>query len=208
MAERKIAAVTNNTDKQRTYRQQLGRHSRAMREEFYFEALLIDYAVLEDRLRSLIYHMGFLANRKADKIWKKTRPDLLEFVTEYKRESEDLRLGIRNISAKIKIVRSVLLWAQASGEENGSEKYRKTLKKQCRAMDLEGMLAVLQEIENWCGYRNEVVHGLMNKNIDSLHTQIMEKAQQGLRMARYLDAQGRLLKSGNRIRKSVNLSMN
>lgn len=50
MANRTIQPVTDNRDKQRTYSEQMGRYARAMRGAFYLEALLIDYAMLEDRL--------------------------------------------------------------------------------------------------------------------------------------------------------------
>lgn len=63
MAERKIAPVKDNLDKQRTYAKQKGRYKSAMSNEFYLEAIMIDYALLEDRFRSMLYHMGFLSNR-------------------------------------------------------------------------------------------------------------------------------------------------
>lgn len=41
-SERQIKPVKDNIDKQRTYREHKGRYKRAMENEFYFEALLID----------------------------------------------------------------------------------------------------------------------------------------------------------------------
>lgn len=49
--EKQIAAVKDNTEKQEAYRKQLGRYRRALNNEFYFEAMLIVYAMIEDRLR-------------------------------------------------------------------------------------------------------------------------------------------------------------
>ena len=65
---RMIKPVIDNADKQRTYREHKARYKKAMENEFYFEALLIDYALMEDRLRSMIYHMGFLRDRSCFKI--------------------------------------------------------------------------------------------------------------------------------------------
>ena len=62
--EKQIAAVKDNTEKQEAYRKQLGRYRRALNNEFYFEAMLIVYAMIEDRLRSFLYYIGAL--RKAD----------------------------------------------------------------------------------------------------------------------------------------------
>ena len=81
MAKRKIQPVTDNLDKQRTYREHKGRYKRAMENEFFFEALLIDYALLEDRLRSMIYHMGFLKDRTAYRVWKKKSLCLQEIIS-------------------------------------------------------------------------------------------------------------------------------
>ena len=111
MAKRKIQPVTDNLDKQRTYREHKGRYKRAMENEFFFEALLIDYALLEDRLRSMIYHMGFLKDRTAYKVWTKKSACLQEMISSYKNADENCQLGITNISGKAKIIRCILKWA-------------------------------------------------------------------------------------------------
>ena len=48
------------SDKQETYRTLLSRHKLAMKHGFYFEALLIDYAMLEDRLVAFLWRQGYL----------------------------------------------------------------------------------------------------------------------------------------------------
>ena len=207
MPARKIDAVTDMRDKQRTYGRQLGRHKKAMSEAFYFEALLIDYALLEDRLRSILYHMGLLANRQATGIWKKARPYLQDIVSTYKYDGENSTLGISNISGKMKIVRSVLLWT-GSASDDPKHKHLSILQEQCGKLELEKCLVVLGKITDWCAYRNEVVHALMNKNIESMETELQARADEGLKLARFLDSQEKILKQGNRIRKSVNLPMN
>ena len=63
MSERRITPVADNREKQQTYKDQMQRYSKAMKDEFFFEAMLIDYAMLEDRLRSTLYHAAFFANR-------------------------------------------------------------------------------------------------------------------------------------------------
>lgn len=55
MSKRMIKPVESNTDKAFTYRQMKGRYIKAISEQFYFETLMIDYAMIEDRLRSFIY---------------------------------------------------------------------------------------------------------------------------------------------------------
>ena len=53
----------------------------------------------------------------------------------------------------------------------------------------------------------KVLYGLMNKNLDSLETELKERAQEGLSLARAVDAQTRILKKGNYIRKNMGLHM-
>ncbi len=83
MSERRIAPVADNREKQQTYKDQMRRYSKAMREEFFFEAILIDYAMLEDRLRSMLYHAALFANRDKAGCWKKTKPYFQAFVKQY-----------------------------------------------------------------------------------------------------------------------------
>ena len=58
-----IASVGDNQEKRLTYRRWCGRYQKAMREGFYLEALLIDYALIEDALRSYLYHIGVIEAR-------------------------------------------------------------------------------------------------------------------------------------------------
>ena len=113
MSERRITPVADNREKQQTYKDQMQRYSKAMKDEFFFEAMLIDYAMLEDRLRSTLYHAAFFANRDKAGCWKKTKPYLQNFVKRYKNEKENDALGVTNISGKIKVVRSMLRWASS-----------------------------------------------------------------------------------------------
>ena len=89
MDTRMIKPVSSAKDKQRTYSEQMTRYNKAIRGEFYLEALLIDYAMLEDRLYAILYHMAFIANRKTLKIWKKTKPYLSSIVEKYKEEQQE-----------------------------------------------------------------------------------------------------------------------
>lgn len=207
-SQRKIKPVTDNVDKQRTYREHKGRYKRAMENEFFFEALLIDYALLEDRLRSMLYHMGFLKDRTSFKIWKKKVPCLREIVSAYKDKDETSQLGIINISGKAKIVRCVLKWAAYTEGGYQQDKHLSALKSQCEGLDIGGLLSTLDELKDWCAYRDEVIHGLMNKNLESLSDELKVHAETGMQLAVFLDNQVKLLKKGNKIRKSANLQMN
>lgn len=203
--KREIKPVEDSKDKQNTYRVMLGKYKRAMREEFYYEGLLITYAMLEDRLKSFLYYTGCITTRNEIKITK--RPDvyyrikeIVNSVPEYKNEKN---LGITTISGKIKIIKSIMIWY--SEVFDIKDRYLLELKKQIECIDIGGTLDVLKELGKWLKYRNEVMHALLNKNVDSATERIEDKVQEGMQMARFLDEQVRQLKKHNSIRKAMKL---
>lgn len=207
MRVRRITPVADNAEKQQTYTEQMKRFDRAMKEGFYFEAVLIDYAVLEDRLRSFLYHAAFFANRKATGCWKKTKPSIQQFVSLYKDQDETERLNATSISGKIKIIRAMLRWAAETETGYQNDSYLKRLKSQCESLDTGAMLETLDAVKSWCDYRNEIVHALLNKNTESVYTELEKQAQKGMEFARFIDSQVKTLKKGNAVRKSVNAPM-
>lgn len=60
MPERKIRPVTDGVDKEATYKTQIERYDKAVKNGFYFEAMLIVYAIMEDRLRAWLFYSDVL----------------------------------------------------------------------------------------------------------------------------------------------------
>lgn len=79
------------------------------------------------------------------------------------------------------------------------------LKSRFEELDIDAFLCTIKEIEEWCSYRNEIVHALMNKNLESIESELKEKAEVGMRLANNIDSQERMIKKGNKIRKGINL---
>lgn len=50
--------ITNNMQKYANYREQMGRLKKAIDNQFYLESIFIEYAILEDRLESILRHSG------------------------------------------------------------------------------------------------------------------------------------------------------
>ncbi len=201
MAKPMIQCVTENSEKQRTYRENIRRFNTAMQQEFYFEALLIDYAILEDRLSSLLYHIGALDARTDRKICKKVKNHLRSLVGRY--EKGDIKLTVTTISGKERLIRAVSRWAQETVGQSENDKYLSVLKEQFTAA--EEFVSVLDDIDNWRDYRNEIIHGLMNKNMDSLNEDLPRRCMEGMQLARALDSRIKVIKKGNRIRRNLKL---
>ena len=106
-----IENVQSNTEKYITYRMLKGRQSAAIKGGFYFEAILIDYSLIEDRLYSYLYHMAIIEERNSDKRFGKTKKVINSIVAEYKTEREKDTINLKNIGDKIKVIRSVIKWS-------------------------------------------------------------------------------------------------
>mgnify|MGYP007070035096 CR=1 FL=1 len=205
--ERKIKPVKNNQDKSNTYSFYKSQLNKAIKYEFYLEAIMIEYAMMEDRLRSFIYHIGGLASRNSIKIGsKKTKQEIKYIVSRYRQENEKDNLGITNISGKEKIIRCILRWSLDEEKEINDNNYLKTLNNQLHErIDINQFLKLLDEVDEWCSYRNELVHALMNKSTDSIQEKIADQANLGQELAEKLSAEERKIKYYQKVRKAANL---
>ena len=197
----------------------MGRLKGALQQGFYFEAMLIEYALLEDRLRSFVYHAGLLQNRKAshllpgknavrkdfNRIAQRVKTWKLEDGKETGNTSNFERLSVNKISDKIFIVRTIVLWSSELESLPDESRYLQALRGQCESLDAAALLETLDGIDTWRMYRNEVIHSLMNKRMESVQQKLSEQVEQGVQLARQLDAQVTILKKNNRIRKAARL---
>ena len=206
MSERKIKPVENNILKQRTYAKLLGRYKLAVRNEFYFEAMIIIYAMLEDRLQSILYHTGVIGNKSKMSTHKKTKGYLQNMVAAYQGDDQKSSLGMKNITGKLTIIKAMLKWVTEC--ENVEEKYLLLLKSALETIDIGAMIETIECLEGWLKYRNEVIHASMNKDIDCLFSDLPERVEEGMRYARIIDNQAKILKKNSKVRKKMNLGNN
>lgn len=206
MSTPQITPVASNREKQQTYREFMARYSRAMRNEFYLEALLIDYAVLEDRLRSFLYHMGMFIKRNDYKPnVNEVKRALASIVKEWKSKEENDKLGVNTITGKMKIIRCSAKWAALSEGVPDGGRYPAELKNKLQGLDLNRLTELLDEIKAWCGYRNEVIHSLLNKNNIRVDERLESMAQRGMELAREMGGFVAQLKKGNTLRNKLGL---
>ena len=203
MSERMIEPVKSNTEKALTYCQMKGRYNKAMKEGFYFEAVAIDYALIEDRLRSFLYHIGVLNTRESAKSdVKETKKFHIEIYNNFF-DKKFTGLDLKNISAKYGLIRAVLNWVTTT--EGAEGKYQIKLKYACESLDAEDVFNCIDKLEKWCDYRNEIIHGLMNKKVESLYSELAEKADEGMKLATKIDAYVDIVSKGHIVRQSLNL---
>jgi hypothetical protein len=204
MQQRMIRPVADNYAKKDTYQKYIGKYRKAEKEGFFFEAILIDYAIMEDRLRSFLYHIGLLKTRNSFQI-DSFREKIKAIVDEYAEEDERKGLGISSISGKLKILRCVTVWAANTEGVPPQDQYLVVLKRQMESLDAERILQMIDEIKQWCKYRNEIIHCLMNKSIESVDSELVNKEKQGFELAKELGNVVKNVKTGNVIRRRMNL---
>lgn len=207
--ERKILPVKNNNDKAKTYTEHIEKYNRAIESECYFEALLISYAMMEDRLRSYLYYIGCLISSRSYKFDNDSiRNDIKMLVNNYSGDKVT-NLGISSITGKMRIVKSVQVWFNSGCYNPNRSSYLNELSSVIDTCgDTKDMLDTLEKIREWCDYRNEIIHALMNKNLDSLYTDLPKKAKDGIKLARKIDNHVNRINYHNIIRKSLKLMEN
>ena len=57
MNDVEIKVVNNNKEKYEGYTMFMDKYKLAIKNEFYFESIFISYAMLEDRLKSFLFHI-------------------------------------------------------------------------------------------------------------------------------------------------------
>lgn len=211
MAERMIKPVENNKEKMLTYQTMMARHRIAMNYGFYLEAIMIEYAMNEDRLIAFLYHSGAIANRNAK---PKISPNSTEAIVRSMVESceengKDTNLGITNISGKIRVTYSMIKAVCLDGFEISGSKYFDTLKQiYSSKFEANKFIDMLDKLFVWCKKRNEITHAMLNKNILDMQEKLLPLAEEGYEIARYIDARVDAIKKGNKIRRAANLATN
>ena len=124
-----MESISDNQQKYNNYREQMGRLTKAIKAEFYLEAIFIEYAIMEDRLESVLRHSGkwnpkpgqfFSLDSKRKKIAKMAEekkscaakyfpPELTDQIDQWRLERNSLIHALLKQSIHTEEVRSVAL---------------------------------------------------------------------------------------------------
>lgn len=153
--------------------------------------------------------MGVFETRESFKFdCKEVKKHIEKMVLEHKRKNDAKSLNVDAITGKIKIIRCSLLWSLDTSVGYQKDRYLKALKYQYEDnVDVQAFLDLLDEIENWLKYRNEINHALFNKNINSVKENLLSKTERGMELARSVDNFVSAVKKRNYIRKSIDLKV-
>ena len=182
---RLIDSVQDSFEKRMVFSNHMKKYKQAMRAGCYLEALMIDYAALEDRLRYLLFYLGMLQNPASGSIGSRRTSASYKRILDRYMQSGDR--SIRHIAGKRNLIKCTFLLAA----ENKPDKNDIVQTVICASLSDDSRvceaLDILKEIEAWCNYRNAVVHELMNKSVVSLDAHLAEQAELGYKLFRRLD---------------------
>jgi hypothetical protein len=159
--------------------------------------------MLEDRLLAFLYYAGVTNCQRT----KFTSSSLVKPYIRGILEIEDGKgMEINKISSKIKAVRKILQWSQGYMPDDSASDYPAVLHRQVhRTARREEMPATLDEVQEWCECRNELVHALLNKKLENQEEQLHRLVEEGFVLSRKLDNFVRSFKVRNHIRKQFNI---
>lgn len=193
-----IQKVKDNKEKQQTYTIQMRKYKRAIKEDFHIEAICICYAMCEDRLVSFLYHSGCI-NREL-KVTKKYNKSIRKI---WLLKNSD-KYNLNNISSKYNYILRMLEWSQL--EHKDENEFETSLKKKIIGeVDIEELQNIIKNLNIWCNERNQIVHALLNKNVDELGAKSQTLAEDGYEIARALDNIVKVYKKKNNIRKKLGI---
>lgn len=204
--ENLVTQVTTTKEKGLTYSEAIRRLNKALNNEFFFEALLIDGALIEDRLHSYLYYLGVFAMRSHRSACAKAKKQLLEIQNQYSERQKGLQVA--NASSKITLIRTTLLWYKDYDAAPTDDAYLHALWTQYdkRIDNADEFLAILDRVDTWRDYRNEIIHGLASKRMSNVSELIEGQCREGEQLFRALDAYVSKIKYHEAIRKAAGLS--
>lgn len=199
----KIAPITTNIEKKTAYQIQMERFKHAKAGGFHLEAIFILYALIEDRLSAFLFHAG-ITNATREKITRnrKVRPHLDSELTVLSAKQPN----IRNVSAKIKLIKELLAWSMNYTVNEPARNYKDALCKQInRTAGRDQMIETLIRIEGWCASRNELVHALLNKKVEDQEKILQDLVHEGEACNRSLQNFVKSFKVRNTLRRQFNI---
>ena len=194
----KIQRVKDGKEKEETYRKYLGKYHHAIKHECYLEAIMVEYAMLEDRLLAILHHLGIVSrNQPKLKVNKKYRERLIQLGG----WKENCKIDLNKISTKMNVIK--ILVHNLDAEEDGYYGMVRDILNQ--RIDKQAFDRLMENIELWCDVRNQYVHALMQKKYSALNDSLCIHAEKGMELARQVDQMVKIVKKNNTIRSKFNI---
>ena len=190
--------IQNQPDiqKQASYAFQKSRYKNALKHEYYYECIFIDYALIEDRILSILSHLGIADISEPERPEWKTYPKARK--KGYKNvlqpictKSGSLPL-IRNLSSKVGALQALLSTEEPSTDMLADGEYdyecwlRTAVRRRLAECELE---SILSRLDSWRHDRNVLTHALLSSKAKATDTdKLRALAEEGMDLANSLDS--------------------
>ena len=194
-----METIKNNMDKYQAYKTQIAKYNRAIEEGFYYEATLISYAIMEDRMLAFLDKIGFVNITTTP---KKVELSTTEAVRPFLRSLVgEKNIDVRNISAKRRLIASIITMRYEEAEQYEKDYAAKQKTSNMSGylqelymdidesgIDREETLEILTKIADWCDRRNSLIHSMLNiKTGDTFDDEVETLAKESVILWRFLD---------------------
>lgn len=167
---RRIPSAKDKCDKGNTYSKLLKRQKEAMEAGFYLEALVLDYAMIEDRLSEMLLKIGLVEiGEKSLVVIEKYTDDVRILLNEKDKNGDGKPEKIDSIFKKIKIIRKLKIKGKLYSE------------------GIALMANVLISADDNRKIRKQYIHAFYSKHYDSAIVLIPEVVEEGMDLAGELD---------------------
>ena len=172
-----LVQTEDNQDLYQSYRRNMARFKSAMEAKFYYEAMLIDYALLEDITHEFLYHIGLFEKQNQPAHNKKVEKKLLAILGYDMTQVTTLKTG--TISSKVGILRGLAEWVCGENNYDSNDRYQCALRRAMEGTDPQCILDTCDHISWWLKYRNEIMHAMLKRNPYSMDAEISAIALEG-----------------------------
>lgn len=212
--------VASGKEKQLAYTVEYRQFNKALKEEFYLEAVAIGYAIIEDRLIAFLHYAGIVTRTKEDlKINKEVYPYMRRLLS----KDDNYKIQVKDISVKIAIIEKLMKMTQEEAQaiDESVNAYVSTLNRkksiakcgymnslflQLNNLNRQEILNIIADIEPWRVKRNQLIHALLNKNAVLAQEEKKSCAETGYNITRQIDHNlVKPFKTDNRLRKKYNI---
>ncbi|MBE6910981.1 MAG: hypothetical protein E7473_00475 [Ruminococcaceae bacterium] len=139
----------DNMQKYANYKEQFGRLKKALTNGFYLEAIFIEYAIIEDRIESILRHSGKFNSEKHNMLNKK-----LSKIKDMQREQR----GLINKYISVELIEQISVW-----KENRNRLIHALMKQLLHTEDLQSVALEGQMIAKTISSKTRAYNNALEK---------------------------------------------
>ncbi|MBQ1265922.1 MAG: hypothetical protein IIY06_04035 [Proteobacteria bacterium] len=196
MSNTHIEMVESGFEKADNYRYQMGRYNLAIQHEFYFEAIVIAYAMIEDRLLAFLHYAGVIDRRQQSDQTEHgiyVSAQCQKQINVLLKRNNNQIINLNTINIKIKIIKNLMKLP-----ESNNDQYLDLVRAQIdRMINRNEFNALIQKLNTWLPLRNQIIHALMGKQTKEVLARQACIADERLTIGRAIDGFVSKLKNGN-----------